>query len=185
MGSIPDITEHRIRGQYADYVIKRERGVFAVVEKVKPVSMDLNDRHLYQAVSYAAANEGIDWVILTNGDEWRCYRVLFGKPVDEDLLFSLRISHPALKPKYKAELPVPALNRGTEEVGVGGVLRQADLALALQHGRGHSHRESHRCASSQIQVTKRSSSWQGGAGDSTHQARDLYRRPRVGSRRPA
>lgn len=98
-----DITgEYRIRGTYADYVIKKDRGYFAVIE-VKAISLDLNDKHLYQAVSYAA-NEGIDWVVLTNGDEWRCYRVLFSKPVDKDLVFAVRISDPDTKPAAKAEL---------------------------------------------------------------------------------
>lgn len=98
-----DITgEYRIRGTYADYVIKKDRGYFAVVE-VKAATLDLNDKHLYQAVSYAA-NEGIDWVVLTNGDEWRCYRVLFSKPVDKDLVFALRITDSDMKPAAKADL---------------------------------------------------------------------------------
>jgi predicted type IV restriction endonuclease len=98
-----DITgEHRIRGRYADFVIKRDRGIFAVVE-VKAISLDLNEKHLYQAVSYAA-NEGIDWVVLTNGDEWRCYRVLFNKPVDKDLVFKVRITDSEMRPRDKAEL---------------------------------------------------------------------------------
>jgi predicted type IV restriction endonuclease len=29
-----------------------------------------------------AANQGVDWVILTNAAQWRIYRVTFGKPID-------------------------------------------------------------------------------------------------------
>ncbi len=98
-----DITgEHRIRGAYADFTIKRDRGLFAIIE-VKAASLDLNEKHLYQAVSYAA-NEGVEWVVLTNADQWRCYRVLFNKPVDKDLVFSVRVSDGEMKPKAKAEL---------------------------------------------------------------------------------
>lgn len=98
-----DITgEHRIRGAYADFAIRKDRGLFAIIE-VKGASLDLNEKHLYQAVSYAA-NEGVDWVVLTNADEWRCYRVLFNKPVDKDIVFSVRISDADTKPKAKADL---------------------------------------------------------------------------------
>jgi hypothetical protein len=36
-----------------------------------------------------AANEGIDWIILTNGRTFQFYRVLFGKPISVELLVSL------------------------------------------------------------------------------------------------
>jgi len=98
-----DITgEHRISGKYADFEIKKERGLFAIIE-VKAISIDLNEKHLYQALFYAA-NEGVDWVVLTNGDVWRCYRVLFSKPVDKDLVFTVSISDPDMKPKEKTAL---------------------------------------------------------------------------------
>jgi predicted type IV restriction endonuclease len=70
---------------------------------VKAISSNLNDKHLYQAVSYAA-NEGVEWVILTNGAEWRLYRVLFNKPVEHELIFEVSLLDEAMKPKEKAEL---------------------------------------------------------------------------------
>jgi hypothetical protein len=42
----------------------------------------LKDSHVKQAIDYAA-NQGVDWVALTNGIEWRLYRVLFQKPIDK------------------------------------------------------------------------------------------------------
>ena len=94
--------EYRIRGNYVDFVISHEGRLLAVVE-VKAVGMKLNDNHLYQAVTYAS-NEGVDWVILTNGADWKLYRVIFGKPVDKDLVFSVSLFDDETTPKAKAEL---------------------------------------------------------------------------------
>jgi len=48
----------------------------------------LNETHLNQAVSYAS-QAGIDWAILTNGANWEIYKVVFSKPVDKKLLYTL------------------------------------------------------------------------------------------------
>ncbi len=80
-------TEYNIRGEYADYVIQLARKKQFVVE-VKSVQFDLNDRHLRQSLSYAA-NEGIDWIILTNGRCFQFYRVMFEKPIRTELLITI------------------------------------------------------------------------------------------------
>lgn len=72
-------TEYAIKGTYADYVIQVGRKKHFIVE-VKSIQLDLCERHLRQAVNYAA-NEGIDWVLLTNGRCYELYRVLFEKPI--------------------------------------------------------------------------------------------------------
>ncbi len=94
--------EFRIKGAYADFVLRKDGKHFMIIE-VKAVSASLNDKHLYQAVSYAA-NQGVEWVILTNGAEWRLYRVLFNKPVEHELLFEVSLLDESMKPKTKAEL---------------------------------------------------------------------------------
>ena len=94
--------EYRIKGSYADFVIRKDGKHFIIIE-VKAISTSLNEKHLYQAISYAA-NEGVEWVILTNGAEWRLYRVLFNKPVEHQLVFEVSLLDEALKPKEKAEL---------------------------------------------------------------------------------
>lgn len=94
--------EFRIKGSYADFVIRKDGKHFIIIE-VKSVATALNDKHLYQAVSYAA-NQGVEWVILTNGAEWRLYRVLFNKPVEHELVFEVSLLDEAMKPKEKAEL---------------------------------------------------------------------------------
>jgi len=80
-------TEHRIRSEYADYVVQLKRKKHFVVE-VKSIDLDLNEKHLRQSLSYAA-NEGIDWILLLNGREIQLFRVNFGKPITTTLIYKL------------------------------------------------------------------------------------------------
>lgn len=79
--------EHNIRATYCDLAIKIDGKVQLLLE-VKAVGLDLKDNHVRQAVDYAA-NQGIEWVGLTNGGNWRVYRVSFGKPIDHNLVLDL------------------------------------------------------------------------------------------------
>ena len=40
----------------------------------------------YSFGTYPAVNEGTEWVVLTNAVRWRIYRVVFGKPIDQELV---------------------------------------------------------------------------------------------------
>jgi hypothetical protein len=85
-----DITsEYMIRSTFCDLAIKLEETIQFLIE-VKAIGTDLRDNHLKQAVDYAS-NLGVDWIILTNADTWKIYRIIFGKPIDFDLVaeFSL------------------------------------------------------------------------------------------------
>jgi predicted type IV restriction endonuclease len=70
--------EYAIRSTYCDLATKLDGTVQALIE-VKAVGLELKDQHVKQAVDYAA-NQGVDWVVLTNGLHWRVYNVIFGKP---------------------------------------------------------------------------------------------------------
>lgn len=83
-------TEYTIKGTYADYVIQVDRKKHFIVE-VKAIELDLSEKHTGQAINYAA-NEGIDWVLLTNGKQMELYKVLFGKPIDSKKIFSFDLS---------------------------------------------------------------------------------------------
>lgn len=83
-------TEYAIRGQYADYVIQLKRKKQFVVE-VKAMEIDLNAKHLLQATHYAA-DEGIDWVLLTNGMNLELHRILFSKPISDVQIFKFDLS---------------------------------------------------------------------------------------------
>jgi hypothetical protein len=92
--------EFAIRGTYCDLAIKLDGSVQALVE-VKAIGSELKDPHVKQAVDYAA-NQGVDWVVLTNGTTWRIYRVLFAKPIEQELVIEINLC--ALNPKADADL---------------------------------------------------------------------------------
>ncbi len=73
-------SEHAIRGTFCDLAIKVENKLRLLVE-VKAIGTKLSEKHLKQAVDYAA-NEGVDYVLLTNAAQWMMYHVLFTKPID-------------------------------------------------------------------------------------------------------
>ena len=77
-------SEHAIRGTACDLAIKLEGAVEVLIE-LKAIGLELKDPHVKQAVDYAA-NQGIDWVVLTNGVSWKIYKVIFGKPIDQELV---------------------------------------------------------------------------------------------------
>jgi len=82
--------EHAIRGTYCDLAIKLEEKVVELVE-VKAIGITLNERHIRQAVDYAA-NQGIEWVILTNGAVWRLHHVIFSKPIQTQLVAEIDLT---------------------------------------------------------------------------------------------
>jgi hypothetical protein len=79
-------TEYEIKGSYADYIIQLGLKKQFVVE-VKQIGVNLNNGHIRQTVGYAA-NEGIDWAVLTNGRQIELYRIVFAKPINVVKLFS-------------------------------------------------------------------------------------------------
>ncbi|MBA4312521.1 MAG: hypothetical protein C0417_07815 [Chlorobiaceae bacterium] len=83
-------TEYMIRGTYADYVIQVSGKQYFIVE-VKAMGLELSQKHLRQAVNYAA-NEGIEWTLLTNGKRFDFYKIIFDKPIDYRKVFSVDLS---------------------------------------------------------------------------------------------
>jgi hypothetical protein len=80
-------TEFMIKGTYADYIVQTGGKRHFLVE-VKAFSIDLSDKHLRQAVNYGA-NEGIEWAMLTNGRVFQVYKIIFEKPIKEELVFEV------------------------------------------------------------------------------------------------
>jgi hypothetical protein len=79
--------EYSIRGTYCDLATKLD-GVLQALIEVKAIGLDLKDAHVKQAVDYAA-NQGVDWVVLTNAVRWRVYKVIFAKPIDQELVIEI------------------------------------------------------------------------------------------------
>ena len=80
-------TEYMIKGTYADYVIQI-KGTRHFLVEVKSLTLNLTDKHLRQAVNYGA-NEGIEWVLLTNGRNFELFRILFDKPIESRRVLSI------------------------------------------------------------------------------------------------
>ncbi len=80
-------SEYAIRGTYCDLATKIN-GVLQTLIEVKAIGLDLKDQHVKQAVDYAA-NQGVDWVLLTNGICWRVYHLTFAKPISSELIVDI------------------------------------------------------------------------------------------------
>ena len=59
-----------IRGTYCDLATRID-GKFQMIIEVKAIGLELKEAHVKQAVDYAA-NQGIEWVALSNGNCGRC-----------------------------------------------------------------------------------------------------------------
>lgn len=93
-------SECSIRGTWCDLAIKIE-GTFEYLIEVKAIGLDLKDSYTKQAVDYSA-NQGTDWVILTNAEIWRVYKVIFAKPIVSELV--LDINFLQLNPKKSSDI---------------------------------------------------------------------------------
>jgi len=93
-------SEYSIRGTYCDLATKID-GVLQTLIEVKAIGLDLKDQHVKQAIDYAA-NQGVDWVLLTNGMCWRVYRLTFSKPIDQELVVDIDFS--VLSPRSERDL---------------------------------------------------------------------------------
>jgi hypothetical protein len=76
--------QYAIRGTLVDLAVRVDNGIRFLIE-VKAIGVELKDIHVKQAIDYAA-NEGIEWVVLTNGAVWRVYKVHFGQPIEKILV---------------------------------------------------------------------------------------------------
>src|SRR6266516_3332828 len=77
-------TEYQVKGEFADYGVRLDRELIAFIE-VKRVATKLAPKHLRQVEMYAV-NEGVEWVILTNGAVWQVYHLTGGLPVVTDAI---------------------------------------------------------------------------------------------------
>jgi hypothetical protein len=78
-----------IRGTYCDLAVRIDQKFQFLIE-VKAIGVELKEQHVKQGVDYAA-NQGIEWVALTNGVNWKVFRVSFGKPIDKELVVDLNL----------------------------------------------------------------------------------------------
>lgn len=92
-------SEHAIKGTFCDLAIKFD-GKLQLLIEVKAIGLELKENFVKQAIDYAA-NQGVDWVVLTNGVLWRVYHVKFEKPIGQELL--IEVDFASLNPKVEKD----------------------------------------------------------------------------------
>ena len=85
-------TEYMVRGEFADYGVRIDKQMIAFIE-VKRATTKLGVKHLRQVEMYAV-NEGVEWVVLTNGAHWQVYHLTAGLPVTIDLTLDIDLLGP-------------------------------------------------------------------------------------------
>ena len=93
-------SECSIRGTWCDLAIKID-GTFEYLIEVKAIGLELKDSYTKQAVDYSA-NQGTDWVLLTNAEIWRIYKVTFAKPINSELVLEINFSE--INPKKSSDI---------------------------------------------------------------------------------
>ena len=137
-------TEYQVKGEFADYGVRIDKQIVAFIE-VKRIATKLSARHLRQVEMYAV-NEGVEWVILTNGAEWQVYHITGGLPVVVDLAMTLNLlgddppakkidqlyylTHESLKRRQIDELW--RAKRATSPASLGKVLLSEQVITAVR-----------------------------------------------------
>ena len=93
-------SEYSIRSTFCDLAVRIKDKIEILIE-AKAIGLELKDAFVKQAVDYAA-NQGIEWVILTNGEIWRVYKITFTKPIDQEMVMEFNIL--SINAKNQADL---------------------------------------------------------------------------------
>ncbi len=93
--------EHAIRNTYCDLAIKLDNKLKILIE-VKAIGVPLKKDHLTQVTNYGA-NLGINWIALTNGEDWSVYHLKFDKPIKVGQIMKFNILGDELE-KLKKDL---------------------------------------------------------------------------------
>jgi hypothetical protein len=109
-------TEFAVKGTYCDLAIK-VKGKPKFLIECKSAGTNLKDNHLRQATDYAA-NDGLEWVLLTNGSEWHAHRIRFEQPIRADQVFIVNLLDPAIRPAQVLELLYLISKEGTAATAI-------------------------------------------------------------------
>lgn len=80
-------TEYAVKTDFADYGIRVDKQLVAFFE-AKRATTKLGLKHLRQVQMYGV-NEGVEWLILSNGIDWQVYHLTFGQPVETTLVLTV------------------------------------------------------------------------------------------------
>ena len=108
-----------------DLAVKVNDALLFLIE-VKAIGLTLNDKHLKQAVDYAA-NKGVDWVVLTNGQIWKVYKVTFSKPIDHELITEIDLLSINHKKEDEAEKLFILCKEGWQKSAIQDLYGQSQM----------------------------------------------------------
>jgi len=95
-------SEFAIKKTFCDLAIKIDGKVSLLIE-CKAIGLSLKDDYARQATNYAA-DSGIEWVLLTNGIDWKVYKILFAKPIDRELVYEFDMTNMSGKKQSDLEM---------------------------------------------------------------------------------
>ncbi|MBK8243673.1 MAG: type I restriction enzyme HsdR N-terminal domain-containing protein [Saprospiraceae bacterium] len=95
-------SEYAIKKTFCDLAIKIDGEIVFLIE-VKAIGIGLKSDHIKQAVDYGA-NQGVDWVILTNSSSWKIFKIVFAKPVVHELVCEFELENISVKKEADLEL---------------------------------------------------------------------------------
>jgi hypothetical protein len=101
--------EYAIKGEFADFGLRVDKQLVALIE-VKRVTTKLAEKHLRQVQQYGA-NEGLEWLVLTNGAHWQVYHLDPSLPITVQLVFEADLLS-AEQPAKKADRLFPITREG-------------------------------------------------------------------------
>ncbi|MBI3670121.1 MAG: type I restriction enzyme HsdR N-terminal domain-containing protein [Acidobacteria bacterium] len=82
--------EVMVKEKYVDFALKIEGNVKLLVE-AKAAGVDLRERHIEQAKTYAA-EANIRWVLLTNGVVWSLYHLTFEEGIEYERVLQVDLA---------------------------------------------------------------------------------------------
>lgn len=109
-------TELAVKSTFCDLAIKFNGKLKFLIE-CKSAGTNLKENHLRQATDYAA-NEGVEWVLLTNGPEWHAHRMRFEQPIRTDQVFMFNLLDPETKNADLLELLYLISREGTAATAI-------------------------------------------------------------------
>lgn len=113
-----DVTsEFAIKNTFCDLAIidsQSSKKEIKILIEVKALGTNLNENHIKQAIDYGA-NEGVTWVILTNGEIWKIFKIKFAKPIDKELVYEFNFLQLSIKNKKDIEMLFAISKEGNKE----------------------------------------------------------------------
>ncbi len=109
-------SEQAIRGTYCDLAVKLDNKMKYLIE-VKAIGLNLKENHLRQAINYGA-NNGVPWVILTNGIEWQIHKIRFERPISHELVCSFDLTSINPKKQDDQEIIFVLCKEGIEKAAI-------------------------------------------------------------------